>query len=39
MLDPKDNQPIPEPTDAELEDIESTLTDIDNNLFDDLEDF
>jgi len=34
MTDPKDT-PIPEPTDAELEEIESSITDI----FDDLEDF
>ena len=34
MTDPKDT-PIPEPTDAELEEIEASIDDI----FDDLEDF
>ena len=35
MVDPKENPPIPEPTDAELEEIEVNIDD----LFDDLEDF
>ena len=34
MIDPKET-PIPEPTDAELEEIEASIDDI----FDDLEDF
>jgi hypothetical protein len=34
MIDPNDKPPIPEPTDAELEEIESSIEDI----FDDLVD-
>ena len=39
MFDPNDtdNLPVPEPTDAELSEIESSLDDIDIDFFEDFE--